>query len=160
MPGRNNYIEIMLESLRKKVLVLDGLIERCEEQSELIQESEIDWEAFDINVSEKQALIEELSQLDEGFEKVYKRVKTDLMDNKEVYRDAIGEMQSLITLITDKSVRIQADEERNRKAIEKSLATVKRDIRASRTSVKAASDYYKSMSRVNYVDPQFMDRKK
>ena len=160
MPEQNNYIEVMFKSLRKKVLVLDGLIERCEEQADIIQESEIDWDAFDVNVSEKQALIDELVQLDEGFEKVYKRVKTDLTDHKEQYRDEIGEMQELITLITDKSVRIQADEERNRRIIEKSLTAVKKDIRASRTSVKAASDYYKSMSRVNYVDPQFMDRKK
>ncbi|HKM21549.1 MAG TPA: flagellar export chaperone FlgN [Lachnospiraceae bacterium] len=160
MPEQNNYIEVMLKSLRKKVLVLDGLIDKCEEQADIIRESEIDWEAFDINVSEKQALIDELVQLDEGFEKIYKRIKANLLEHKEQYSDDIKEMQELITLITDKSVRIQADEERNRRIIEKSLAVVKKDIKASRTSVKAATDYYKSMSRVNYVDPQFMDKKK
>ena len=160
MAEQNNYIVIMLESLQKKVSLLETLSKKCDKQSDIVSQKEISWRDFDSNIAEKQSMIDELMQLDEGFEKLYERVKPEIYKNKEKYSVEIAKMQELIMLITDLSVHIQAKEERNRKLVEKSILLLRQDIKKSRTSVKAASDYYKSMSKVNYIDPQFMDRKK
>lgn len=160
MVDQNNYIVIMLESLQKKASLLETLSLKCDMQSDIISQKEISWSDFDSNITEKQSMIDELMQLDEGFEKVYARVKLEISENKEKYSNEITKMQEFIMLITDLSVHIQAKEERNRKLVEKSILLLRQDIKKSRTSVKAASDYYKSMSKVNYIDPQFMDRKK
>ncbi len=160
MAEQNNYIVIMLESLQKKVSLLETLSKKCDKQSDIVSQKEISWSDFDSNIAEKQSMIDELMQLDEGFEKLYERVKPEIYKNKEKYSVEIAKMQELIMLITDLSVHIQAKEERNRKLVEKSILLLRQDIKKSRTSVKAASDYYKSMSKVNYIDPQFMDRKK
>lgn len=160
MAEQNNYIVIMLESLQKKVSLLETLSKKCDKQSDIVSQKDISWSDFDSNIAEKQSMIDELMQLDEGFEKLYERVKPEIYKNKEKYSVEIAKMQELIMLITDLSVHIQAKEERNRKLVEKSILLLRQDIKKSRTSVKAASDYYKSMSKVNYIDPQFMDRKK
>jgi|APHig6443717817_1056837.scaffolds.fasta_scaffold22735_2 hypothetical protein len=160
MVDQNNYIVIMLESLQKKASLLETLSLKCDMQSDIVSQKEISWSDFDSNITEKQSMIDELMQLDEGFEKVYARVKLEISENKEKYSNEITKMQEFIMLITDLSVHIQAKEERNRKLVEKSILLLRQDIKKSRTSVKAASDYYKSMSKVNYIDPQFMDRKK
>ena len=155
-----NYIEILVESLCRKKEILGQIMDLNDEQADLIKQGEITGEPFTETISKKQKLIESLNLLDSGFEKVYQRVRMEILDHRETYKEQIAHMQELISQITDCSVKIQADEERNRRNIEDSFDTVKQDIRQSRTSVKAASDYYKSMSRVNYIDPQFMDKKK
>ncbi len=160
MSEQNHYIEMMLKSLQKKLDVLDGILKACEEQAVLIAEETVDWKAFDELVDNKQLLIDELTKLDEGFTDIYERMKPELLQDKERYRQEIIQLQEFIKQITDKSVRIQTEEERNRKAVEKSFKRTQRDIKNSKASIKAASDYYKVMSKVNYVDPQFMDRKK
>jgi len=160
MAEQNNYIMVMLESLQKKELLLETLSAKCDAQSDIVSQKDVKWSDFDNNIAEKQSMIDELMQLDEGFEKVYERVKPEIYENKAQYYSEIAKMQELITRITDLSVHIQAKEERNRKLVEKSILLLRQDIKKSRTSVKAASDYYKSMSKVNYIDPQFMDRKK
>ncbi|NLG05059.1 MAG: flagellar protein FlgN [Clostridia bacterium] len=155
-----NYIEILIESLLRKKEILNQIMKLNDTQSELISQNEVTGDSFTDTISKKQKLIENLNLLDSGFEKVYQRVRMELLDNRELYKEQITLMQELISQITDYSVKIQTDEERNRRSIEESFDTVKQDIRQSRTSVKAASDYYKNMSKVNYIDPQFMDKKK
>lgn len=160
MSEQNHYIEMMRTSLQKKSAILDNLLKECEKQSEIVEAEEISWEAFDECVSGKQFLINELSKLDEGFSDLYARVKLILSENKTSYQTEITEMQNMIRRITDQSVRIQTAEERNRRVIEKGFSDTKREIKTSKASMKAASDYYRTMSKLNFVDPQFMDRKK
>ena len=160
MSEQNHYIEMMLKSLQKKIEVLDVILAECEKQAAIIDVQEPDWEQFDGCVNHKQQQIDELTKLDEGFTDLYEHVRAELQGHQETYRSEITHMQAMITRITDMSVRIQTEEERNRKAVEKALMRTKQSIKASKASAKAASDYYKVMSKVNYVDPQFMDRKK
>ena len=160
MSEQNHYIEMMLKSLQKKIAVLDAILAECEKQAVVIDAQEPDWKQFDECVDHKQQQIDELTHLDEGFTDLYERVRAELQEHQELYRSEITQLQAMITQLTDMSVRIQTEEERNRKAVEKGLMRTKQTIKASKASVKAASDYYKVMSKVNYVDPQFMDRKK
>ena len=99
-------------------------------------------------------------QLDRGFSTVYTRVKEELIGNKDAYKEQIAQMQALITEITDKSMNIQATEKRNKEALMSRMDMVKREIYQAKNTKKVATSYYKNMNGLNYVEPQFMDRKK
>lgn len=152
------YVEILLESLKKKKGVLQNILEQNIRQEEIIR-NHCDIDEFDKTVKMKRRYIRELEGLDSGFEKVYERIKSELSGVKENYRDEISRMQKLISEITDLSVRIQASEERNKKLVETYFSYTRGKIRESKKSVRVASDYYKSMSGTNYTDARLMDRK-
>lgn len=152
------YVEILLESLKKKKSVLQNILEQNIRQEEIIR-NHCDIDEFDKTVKMKRRYIRELEGLDSGFEKVYERIKSELSGVKENYRDEISRMQKLISEITDLSVRIQASEERNKKLVETYFSYTRGKIRESKKSVRVASDYYKSMSGTNYTDARLMDRK-
>ena len=149
-----------MQSLAKKSSVLDKIMEANEEHAKIAAAKDFDPEAFDEVFDKKDELIKELDQLDRGFSTVYTRVKEELIGNKENYKEEIAKMQELITEITDKSMDIQAAEKRNKEALMGRMDMVKREIYQAKNTRKIASNYYKSMNGLNYVEPQFMDKKK
>ena len=154
------YVDIMIQSLNKKLQVLDRIIELNRQQKDLLEDEMSEAEAFDKTVEEKASLIEQLEQLDSGFEKLFSRVKEELDGNKESYADAIKAMQNAIRRVTDKSMEIQAQEARNHDLMVRKFTYVKESAKTVRTNSKVATQYYKNMMNLNYVDPQFMDNKK
>ena len=66
----------------------------------------------------------------------------------------------MITEVTDKSVELQADEARNKAAVEKKFQEYRAGIRKGRTSSRVAYGYYQNMNQMNYLPPQFLDNKK
>ncbi len=163
MADEQKYIAIMIESLHKKEALLDSLLVKTEAQSECICEKEygdIKWDSFNVLIAEKQSALDRLNELDSGFETLYERVKDALQEHKEQYADEVRLMQDLIKKITDKGISIQTAEEKNRSNIERIMGNAKREIRQARTSVKVASNYYKSMNRLTAQESRFVDRKK
>lgn len=154
------YVDIMIQSLEKKLQVLDVIIQVNQTQKELLEDMLSPVEDFDKTVEEKAALIEQMTQLDSGFEKLFERVKEELASNKEAYADSIKTMQSNIRRVTDKSMEIQAQEARNKDLMVRRFAYVKDSAKNVRTNSKIATQYYKNMMNLNHVDPQFMDNKK
>lgn len=154
------YIEIMIQSLKKKIKVLDQIIELDELQKEQLENPTASADDFDQTVEDKATLIQQLDQLDSGFDKLYSRVREELQGNKEAFTDQIAEMQDLIRAITDRSVKIQSQEARNKNLMTQKFAKVKKQVKEVRTNTKVANQYYRNMTRVNYIDPQFMDNKK
>ena len=157
---QETYIEIMIQSLNKKLQVLDAIIEQNIKQKDILEDQKSTVEEFDATVQAKTVLIEQLQQLDSGFEKLFDRVKEELTEKKEDYTEAISTMQSCIRRITDKSMEIQAQEARNRDLMVRKFAYVRETAKNVRTNSKVASQYYKNMMKLNYVDSQFMDNKK
>lgn len=154
------YIDVMLQSLKKKEQILEQIISLDDLQKKQLENPECTADEFDATVEEKAGLIEQLEQLDDGFEKMYERMKGELQENRTAYADQIRKMQELIRSITDKSVQIQAQEARNKDLMVQKFARVKRQAKEIRSNNKATTEYYRSMSQVNYIDPQFMDNKK
>jgi len=154
------YIEIMIQSLDKKLQVLDRIIEVNVIQKDILEDPKASIEEFDKTVEDKAQLIEQMEQLDSGFEKLFSRVKDELDTNREGHADKIKAMQSHIRKITDKSMEIQVQEARNKDLMVRKFAYVKETAKSVRTNSKIASQYYKNMMNLNYVDPQFMDNKK
>ena len=157
---QETYVDIMIQSLNKKIQVLEQIIELNIVQKEILEDPKAEIEQFDKVVEEKAQLIEQMQQLDSGFEKLYARVQEELQGNKEAYASQIKTMQSAIRSITDKSMEIQAQEARNRDLMVRKFTYVKETAKNVRTNSKAATQYYKNMMKLNYVDPQFMDNKK
>ena len=154
------YLTILLESLYKKIDVLDEILRICQKQSEILALETFDFEAFDACVDDKDVCIEQLNKLDENFETVYQRVAQELKGNKQRYASWIKECQDLITRITDKSMEIQAHEMRNKQAVEAHLRRERKSFGQGRRSAEVAMGYYRTMSNTGMVQSQFMDQKK
>lgn len=156
----DSYIDILLRDLKKKNQVLDAIIFANQEQKELLEDPNLDPDDFDAIVEKKAKLIDELDKLDEGFEQVYQRIKEELQENKAKYAMQIKELQGYIRQLTDKSATIQAQEQRNKEAMQKKFSEVKKQVREVRASQKVVNQYYRNMMKTGYVDPQFLDNKK
>ena len=106
----HSYIEILKRSLEKKVAVLDKIIEENRLMAKVAEATKFDPDAFDEIFDRKDALIDELNQLDDGFRSVYAHVQEELKNNSAEHKEDIARLKQLITEITDKSISIQVEE--------------------------------------------------
>ena len=159
---QENYVQIMLESLKKKEKILIKISEKNLEQKAIVEVDELSFEEFDRIIDEKAELINQLDVLDRGFESLYEKVKTELQsdEGKIKYKNEIACMQECIRNITEKSTSIQVQEQRNKQAIEAAFRNEKEKLKSGKISSRAAVNYYKTMNQTNYVSPQFLDKKK
>lgn len=142
-----NYLSILEESLRKKLMVLDKIQIYNEKQYECFSAENVDMAGFDAAIEEKGKLIEELAKLDEGFETLYANIAEQLQKEKSKHAMQIKALQDLVRQVTEKSVSIQAQEARNKALIEAYFAKEKKQIREGRVNSKAAYGYYKSLNK-------------
>lgn len=155
-----NYLQIMAESLEKKLEVLDHIYEVNRRQFEISSVKPFDVEAYDAVVDEKSNLIDELNRLDDGFTSTYELVRAEVQKEPEKYRQQVMKMRELVRAAVDKSVSIEAQEKRNKASMEVALSSKRKEIKERRISASAATKYYSAVSKINNVDPQLMDRKK
>ena len=66
-----NYVQIMIESLEKKKAVLSQIVDLNRQQNILLQDLNLQPEEFEKNMDYKANLVEQISLLDSGFEKLY-----------------------------------------------------------------------------------------
>lgn len=154
------YLSIMLQSLRKKEEVLDEIIRLDDVQKETLTDAARTADEFDRTVEDKSACMEQLEKLDSGFEKLYAQVKQELEGNREEYAEEIRMIQEKIRSITDKSVRIQAQEARNKDLMERKFAEVRKQAKDMRKNSRAITEYYQTMKGPVSLEPQYLDGKK
>lgn len=155
-----NIAQILLQSLEKKNLVLDEIIAQNELQDDILKQETLDMDALDASVQKIGDLVEELEKLDDGFESLYDRVRTEIVGNKSMYRAEIAQMQENIQQITDKVVKINTARMRNQLRAENHFKQKAGEIKQAVSKTKVANNYYNSMNKLNYVAPQFYDNKK
>jgi predicted RNA-binding Zn ribbon-like protein len=158
-----DYLQLLEESLIKKIAVLDKIGEFNARQKDIfLADGETpDFEKFDSYVEEKEKLIEELNALDNGFETLYERVAETLKANKEENASRIKRLQDLIREITDKSVALQAEEAENKKLMEEYFKGAREGIGKGRTSLNAAYSYFQSQrGGIGGPDSLYVDSKK
>ena len=155
-----NYLQIMTESLEKKIEVLDQIYALNKRQFEASSARPFDAEAYDVIMDTKGELIEALERLDDGFSTTYERVRDTIQKNPEQYRVQVLRMQELVREAVDKGVSIEAQEKRNKASMEAALGSKRMEIKEHRVSANAAAQYYNAVSKLNRIDPQLMDRKK
>ena len=154
-----NYLNILEQSLKKKLEVLGQIRIKNEQQRVLLLDEELAPEDFENNIEAKAALVNELELLDQGFEEIYARIQQQIRVNKEQYQEQIRRLQEQIRQITAEGSSIQAEEQRNYKLAQKKFSDVKKQVREVKASHKVVSQYYRNMTNTNYVDAQFLDNK-
>lgn len=154
------YLNILEQSLDKKIRVLDRIIEQDQIQMQQLEDPNLEPDEFDRTVEAKSELIEKLNLLDEGFEQIFDRVKAEVGDHKEAYREEIRRMQEKIRQITAKSMEIQTQEARNKSLMEQKFNAIHKQVKEIRQSQKVVNQYYRNMMKNAYADPQFLDNKK
>lgn len=160
MQRNSNYITILKESLKKKITILDRISEQNQIQADIAKEKEFDYDVFQKTLDEKEVCIKELNALDAGFQSVYDRMKDFFAENKALYASEIKELQGLITIITEKSMNIMAEENRNKEAIMNRKVSMKKEISMARNTNKVAANYHRTMTKLSVMDSQFIDMKK
>lgn len=151
-------LDILSQSLDRKLEVLKRIQEYNRLQEESFRDGTAKLEDFDEAVEEKGRLIQEVNQLDEGFELLYDGLSKELQGNAARYAPQIRVLQDKIAQVTDMSVSVQAQEKRNKKLIEDFFAQERVVLRQARKTSKAAYGYYKNMNASS--QSQFYDNKK
>ena len=150
-----NYLQVLSESLDKKIDILKQLEALTAAQKEIIDKGEFDEEAFNDNVDSKAALIDELEKLDTGFQILYDNIKNQIEGNKQ----EIAALQVKIKTITDLSLALQVAEQRNNVIVRNRFNSIRKDVYQAKKNREVASNYYKSMNNIS-SQSYFMDKKK
>ena len=153
-----NYLQIMIDSLKKKKDILIKIVSLNEEQEKILSKEELNQDAFEGNMHEKGECIDELEKLDEGFQSVFDRIKEELSNNKQMYVDEIETMKKLIKEVTELGAKIEVQEARNKVKVEAMFRRERQEHKEAKRSASMAKSYYQNMSRVS-DEPQFMDTK-
>ena len=154
------YLELLIQSLKKKLLLLNQIIVLNQQQKEMLMDENLDPDTLDVNVREKDELISQVTQLDDGFDEVYAHI-ADLMEkNHSDYEEELERMRELIRQIMAKDASIRADEQRNYELAQKKFARVKKQIREVKSSQKMVNRYYQNMMQQRQSAIQYMDNKK
>ena len=156
-----DYLQLLEESLVKKIRVLDRIEEFDLKQKDALSSEDAtpDFEKFDSYIEEKGKLIDELNSLDDGFEALYARVSDMLKSDIPGNASQIRKLQELIREITDKSVEIQKQEAENKVLIEKYFQNARGDIGKGRTSLNAAYSYFQAQRSVSNSESLYIDSK-
>ena len=70
----HNNLNILSESLDKKIDLLKRIVEYDDEQEKFLKSEPLDFTSFDKDVEKKGELIDELNRLDNGFEVLYNKI--------------------------------------------------------------------------------------
>ena len=154
------YLELLIQSLKKKLLLLNQIIVLNQQQKEMLMDENLDPDTLDVNVREKDELISQVTQLDDGFDEVYAHIADLMKKNPSDYEEELDRMRELIRQIMAKDASIRADEQRNYELAQKKFARVKKQIREVKTSQKMVNRYYQNMMQQRQADIQYMDNKK
>lgn len=161
MNSNSAYIEILIHSLQKKVQVLDEVIALTIEQETMLTRAEkMDIDEFNRTIEEKGPLIDKVNELNDGFEKLYERIKEELKNKNTEYSIEIKQLQGLIKLATEKSVKIQVAEKQNYIKFQQFLRLKSTEIKEFKQSSKTVSSYYKNMATQHQGQSYFIDKKK
>ena len=158
--GMDTYLKMLGESLDKKIAILERIMQIDQNELELLKKEQFDMDGFDKSVDEKLKLMGQIDKLDEGFEMVYDRIRTQMLERKAEYALQIKHLQQQISRITEMNVSIQALESRIKLAMDNFAKRENTTMNQRRNSGKAAQSYFNNMRKLNVVDAQFMDSKK
>ena len=158
--ANNSYIEILKQSLTKKLELLDTIMALNVLQKDMLENPDLAPDELEENLNRKADLVERLSKLDDGFGQIYDRVRTELMENRTAYTEDIAQMKRDITAIMDKSTAIQSQEKRNQVLMQQKFTSVKKQIKEVKKSRQAVNSYYRNMMKKGTPGSTFLDDKK
>lgn len=157
--NKDMYIALLIQTLEKKAEILGQIQDITKKQESILASLKFEEEAFNQTLIEKESLINQINQMDDGFAKIFERVKELLNKDSENYQTQIKKMQELISKVTEMGVALQAAEQKNKMKLESVFMTKRKEIKQFKQSSATAMKYYKVMSNQN-GDSVFYDKKK
>lgn len=154
------YLDILKQSLEEKIKLLMEISEYNERQAEVFRAEAVDISLFDQYIEEKEELIQKILKMDSAFESLYEKIAEPIKSQKHLYAGKIKILQALIGQVTELSVKVQAQEARNKALVEQYFAKQRKLLNQSRQRSAAAMSYYQSVSAGNVIDASVMDDKK
>lgn len=146
MDNINTYISVLHGSLRKKLELIKELLELTKEQSRILSKEDIDADRFERIIEEKEVKINEMLNIDKGFQSLFDKISIFIKGNPQYYRQQIMEMQNFIRSITDIGVEIENLEYKNKEKFKKFILLKRNSIKDFKVSNKTAVSYYQNMS--------------
>lgn len=159
-PQNRVYVSMMIDALKRKESILTALYEQTQEQEILLKGDEMDEDRFQQILDDKGNRIEELNELDDGFDVLFKAVEKEIVANRQDHIEEIREMQRLIASVSDLGVKIQALEHQNSTRLQAYLATKRKTIREFHVNNKTVATYYKNMSNTHRPDQSYFINEK
>jgi Tfp pilus assembly protein PilW len=161
MSGVNVQLNILIDVLNKKVLLLQELFELTKAQGGLLNEEDFRVEVFNELMNQKQERIDQVMNIDDGFKLTYEKIRFQIEGNKELYKEEIQQMKDLIVAVGDLGVAITVQEEKNKNLFSLKSNTEKSKIKDFRKSKQTVANYYNSMNnQKNAERSYFFDSKK
>ena len=69
------YVNMMVDALKRKKQILLFLLEKTKQQESLLKDEEMNPDEFTKTIEEKGDRIDEINQMDEGFDTLFKNVE-------------------------------------------------------------------------------------
>lgn len=160
MEDNHSYVQVLVNTLQKQSGILKEILELTKEQREIAENACFDETMLEKTLNKKEILIVKLNELDDGFVSVYGRVRKEVKEHKELYKEELQQLQNLIKECTDLGVEIKVLEERNREKIAQCFAGKHKEYGAQRTAATVASRYHQTMHNTQMVDSYFFNKKK
>lgn len=158
MEGMEVYIQVMKESLKEKQEILKQLLDATIEQKQVLQSDSskgIISDAIMAKVDEKAELLKKLEFNDRGFEKIYQRIRDELMEKKDMYQSDIIVMNDMIKKIVDDSMKLQALELKNKKEIDLFLKNEREKIKSFNLVRANSKAYYQHMANRHQAEQSY-----
>ena len=155
----NHYVQVLIDTIHKKEAVLHQILEITKQQEALSKRDTYASDEMEEAMNEKEILIARLNYLDDGFESVYDRIRSELRNHMENYRQEIGILQDAIRRCTETGNEIQILEERNRNRFSMLFSNARSQYATYRTQANVAQNYHKMMNHSKIADAYFVDHK-
>lgn len=154
-------LDIIIETLQKKSKTLEEILNYTKEQTTLLEQEEFNLDDFNKTIDEKEARINKVMELDEGFKSIYEKVRLYLEPNKELYKDKISIMKQNVVEIGNLNVAIKVQEERNKLQFSNKIKEEKTKIKEFRKSKQTVANYYSNINKQRSTEQShFFDSKK
>lgn len=159
MNSIKDYINLIQESLEKKVELIEQLYAMTKEQSTILTKKDLDMDAFEKTLDQKDALIKKISLIDDGFNGIYDRVRLEIKDQTHLYKGEVVLMKEMITQISNVTVEIQLMEQANKRLLETHYSRVNTKVRKFNKGSRQSLAYYKNANSGIMENAFLMDEK-
>lgn len=154
-----DYIKLLQESLKKKLEIIEELQSITKEQSAILTNKDLDMDAFEGTMNKKDGLIKKVTLIDDGFNGIYDRVRTEIKEHTHLYKEEVSLMKELITQISNITVEIQIMEQANKNLLDSHYKRVNTKVRRFNKGSRQSLAYYKNATSGVMENSYLMDER-
>lgn len=154
-----NYMSVLINTLEKKLDALQIIFSLTKEQEGISKQEEYPEEDMERILNAKEIQISRLNSLDEGFQSIFDRIRSEVKRNPDAYKTEVTKLQELIRECTELGNQIMVLEQRNRERFSILFSKVNSQYSVSKTKASVAQNYFRTMNNSKILDPYFVDKK-